>query len=195
VTLDERLSVAAETLRRSVRREPPPFEQIRRRARRRRAVGAGLVTAIVVVAGAYALAPFGGSGDGSVVSGGPGPEKATVAACVPVAAHDSRNQAGCALATDLNGGTARSDELTARYGGIPVYRDGSGRAQVGVLTPDLGFVPLALVPRLAELRACWPAVEAMHADPAGAPLDSHCRELVGAMGYPESFLEGKGYGT
>jgi hypothetical protein len=194
VTLDERLAVAAETLRRSVRREPPPFEQIRRRARRRRAVGAGLVTAIVVVAGAYALAPFGGSGDGSVVSAGPGPEKTTGAACVPVVAHDSRTQAGCELATDVGGGGARIEELTARYGGIPVYRDGSGRTQVGVVTPDLGFVPLVLVPQLAELRACWPAVEAMLADPADAPLDAGCRELVGAMGYPESFFEGRRFG-
>jgi hypothetical protein len=196
VTLDERLAGAAETLRRSVRKPPPPFEQVRRRARRRRALGsgAGLVVAIALVAGAFALAPFGGTDDGSTVYGHPGPKGSAGAACLPVAAHDGHSQAGCALPGDLNGGAARIAELTTKFGGVPVYRGGSNSAQAGVLTPDLGFVPQAAVARLTDLRACWPAVQAMLADPAGAPLDPGCRVLMEAMGYPESFVEGRGYG-
>jgi len=205
VTLDERLAGAAEALRRSVRRDAPPFELIRRRARRRRVVGTGLgLVAVVGMVGAvFALVPFGGSGGGSggrsggggsTVYGAPGPTTGggEPASCLSIAANDGTSIAGCELATDANGGTARVDELTARYGGVPVYRDGSAREQVGVLTPDLGFVPRELVPQLAELRACWSAVQAKLADPERAPLDAHCRGLVAALGYPDSFLEGKG---
>jgi hypothetical protein len=208
VTLDERLAGAAEALRRSVRRDAPPFEVIRRRARRRRVVGAGIgLVAVVGAVGAvgvvFALVPFGGSGGGSggrsggggsTVYGAPGPKTGggEQAPCLSVAANDGTSIAGCELVTDAKGGTARLDELTARYGGVPVYRDGSARQQVGVLTPDLGFVPRELVPQLAELRVCWSAVQAMLADPERAPLDAHCRGLMVALGYPESFLEGKG---
>ena len=51
------------------------------------------------------------------------------------------------------------------------------------------------MPRLAELRACWPSLQAIIADPAAGPLDPGCHALMAAMGYPESFLQGKGYGT
>jgi hypothetical protein len=34
----------------------------------------------------------------------------------------------------------------------------------------------------------------MLADPVAAPLDPSCHALMAALGYPESFLEGKGYG-
>jgi hypothetical protein len=154
VTLDERLAGAAESLRRSVRRDAPPFEVIRRRARRRRVVGTGvgLVTVVGAVVAVFALMPFGGSGgssggDGSTVYGEPGPKTGggVQASCLSVVAHDGKSIAGCELATDANSGTARLDELTARYGGVPVYRDGSAREQVGIVTPDLRFVPLKLV--------------------------------------------------
>jgi hypothetical protein len=196
VNLDDRLASAADAVRTSVRREPPSFDGVRARARRRRTVGAGVATVLVAVLAVFVLVPLADSGsNGRSVSVQPGDGPgAGGASCQPVVGHDGHTPVGCELASDANSSGERLAELVARFGGIPVYGDASAREQVGVVTTDLGFVPRDLVPRLEEVRACWPPVQAILGDPTAAPLDARCHELMTAMGYPESFLEGKGYG-
>ncbi len=196
MNLDDRLASAADAVRTSVRPEPPSFDAVRSRARRRRTVGAGVATVLVVVLAVFVIVPLADSGsDHSPVSVQPGGDPVAGDSCQPVVGHDGNTQVGCELASDASSSGDRLAELVARFGGLPVYGDASAREQVGVVTTDLGFVPRDLVPRLAELRACSPAVQAMLADPAAAPLDARCHELMAALGYPESFLQGKGYGT
>jgi hypothetical protein len=196
MSLDDRLASAADAVRSTVRRDPPSFAAVRSRSRRRRAIGAGVATVLVAVLAVFVVAPLTDSGPrGGTVSARPGGDRNghDASSCVDVFRPDG-SRAGCVLSTDANAGAARVAELTARFGGVPVYRDASAQVQVGVLVPDLGFVRSDLVPQLAELRACWPAVQNMLADPVAAPLDPSCHALMAALGYPESFLEGKGYG-
>jgi hypothetical protein len=197
VNLDDRLASAADAVRKSLRHEPPSFDEVRTRARRRRTIGTGAAVVLVAVLAVFSIAALATSGsqNGSL-SVRPGGDSGSgdVSSCQPVPGHDGLTQIGCELAADAGAGAARLAELEARFGGIPVYRDASAQVQVGVVTADLGFVPRKLVPRLAEVRTCWASVQAMLADPTGAPLDPLCHALMAAMGYPELFLEGKGYG-
>jgi hypothetical protein len=197
VNLDDRLASAADAVRNSVRHEPPSFDDVRARARRRRTIVAGTAMVVVAVLAVFVIVPLATSGSkNDRLSVRPGGDSGSgdVSSCQPVPGHDGLTQVGCELAADATAGAARLAELETRFGGIPVYRDASAQVQVGVLVPDVGFVRSDLVPQLAELRACWPAVLNMLADPVAAPLDPSCHALMAALGYPESFLEGKGYG-
>ena len=197
MNLDDRLASAADAVRNSLRNEPPSFDEVRTRARRRRTMVTGAAVVLVAVLAVLVVVPLATSDSrGRTVSARPGGKSVTnpVSSCSPVPGHDGFTQVGCELAADASAGAARLAELEARFGGVPVYRDASAQVQVGVVTADLGFVPRELVSRLAELRICWSSVQAMLADPAASPLDPQCHALMTAMGYPESFLQGKGYG-
>jgi hypothetical protein len=83
--------------------------------------------------------------------------------------------------------------MTQRLGGIPVYKDGSAKEQVGLMAGgNVGFVPNVLIPRLADLNACGVKL-GIAFGPDGIPLDALCTELLHESGYPISFLQGHGY--
>jgi hypothetical protein len=88
-----------------------------------------------------------------------------------------------------------ADALSKRLGGVPVYADGTGTRRVGLMVDVLGFVPNAILPQLAEMKACYPEVEASFSNTPGAALSPSCKTLYLDAGWNESFLDGHGYNT
>jgi hypothetical protein len=57
----------------------------------------------------------------------------------------------------------------------------------------IGFVPNAVLPRLAEIKSCYPEVEASISHTPGAGLSASCKALYLDAGWNETDLDGHGY--
>jgi hypothetical protein len=107
--------------------------------------------------------------------------------CVPVFAHDGTSRSpGCMLDSEQN------PAVDQRLGGIPVYSDASASTQVGLMVDAIGFVPNAVLPRLAEIKSCYGEVQARISHAPGAHLSASCKALYLDAGWSESDLDGHG---
>jgi hypothetical protein len=108
-------------------------------------------------------------------------------ACIGVVDHSGRN-VGCSRKEDLYPATPVGPPAPGTTdAGTPVYASESSDEVVGYIG-EIGFVPIALLPRYAELKACNDESLALLQGQSSTPLSATCRDLLIAQGIPEANL-------